>query len=74
MTVRCKMRLEDVVRNAWGGRKAFFTCIYDSSIEEDKRFQQATPSGSAEFVIDNPAATEQLTIGEYYYFDISVAK
>lgn len=70
MAIRCKMRLEDVVRNAWGGRKAFFSCQYDSSIPEDQRFQKATPSGSAEFVIDNPKASEQLVIGEYYYLDL----
>lgn len=72
MAMRCKMRLEDVVRNTWGGRKAFFSCIYDSSIPEDKSFQKATPTGSAEFVIDNPKANEQLVIGEYYYVDFNV--
>jgi hypothetical protein len=70
MAIRCKMRLEDVVRNSWGGRKAFFSCAYDDTIPEDQRFQKATPSGSAEFVIDNPKASEQLVIGEYYYLDL----
>ena len=70
MAIRCKMRLEDVVRNAWGGRKAFFSCQYDQRLaEEDVAFQKATPTGSAEFVIDNPKASEQLVIGEYYYVD-----
>lgn len=70
MAIRCKMRLEDVVRNAWGGRKAFFSCQYDQRLaEEDAAFQQATPTGSAEFVIDNPKASGQLVIGEYYYVD-----
>jgi hypothetical protein len=70
MGIRCKMKLADVVRTAWGGRKAFFECIYDQKLaEEDVGFQKATPSGSAEFMIDNPKATEQLVIGEYYYVD-----
>ena len=70
MAIRCKMRLEDVVRNAWGGRKAFFSCQYDQRLAEaDVAFQKATPTGSAEFVIDNPKASEQLVIGEYYYVD-----
>ena len=70
MAIRCKMRLEDVVRNAWGGRKAFFSCQYDQRLaEEDAAFQKASPTGSAEFVIDNPKASEQLVIGEYYYVD-----
>jgi hypothetical protein len=34
-------------------------------------FMKATPWGQVEFIVDNPAATAQLTIGEYYYFDIN---
>lgn len=72
MAIRCKMRLSDVIRNAWGGRKAFFECIYDEGLaKEDAGFQKATPTGSAEFVIDNPKATEQLVIGKYYYVEFS---
>lgn len=70
MAIRCKMQLEDVMRTSYGSRKAFFRCIYDQKLsEEDVGFQKATPSGSAEFMIDNPKATEQLVIGEYYYVD-----
>ena len=70
MGIRCKMQLQDVMRIAYGGRKAFFTCSYDQKLaDEDVGFQKATPSGSAEFIIDNPKATEQLVIGEYYYVD-----
>lgn len=72
MTIRCKMQLEDVMRTSWGQRKAFFRCIYDEKLaNEDRSFQQASPSGSAEYVIDNPKATEQLVIGEYYYVDFT---
>jgi hypothetical protein len=64
------MRLDDVINNAWGGKKAFFRCEYDSKLaEEDVGFQKATPTGQAEFVIDNPKASEQLVIGGYYYVD-----
>lgn len=70
MAIRCKMRLDDVVSNAWGGRKALFSCTYDEKLaKEDASFQKATPSGHAEFVIDNPKASEQLVIGNYYYVD-----
>ena len=74
MSTRAKMRLEGVYAQSWGGAKVIFSCIYDASIEEDRRFQKATPSGMAEFQIDNPAAAEQLVIGKYYYFDISPAE
>jgi hypothetical protein len=64
------MQLEDVMRTSYGSRKAFFRCMYDQKLsDEDVGFQKATPSGSAEFMIDNHKATEQLVIGEYYYVD-----
>jgi hypothetical protein len=70
MAIRCKMRLDNVFRQQWGGIKAFFSCIYDPKLaEEDVAFQKATPTGNAEFVIDNPKAAEQLVIGNYYYVD-----
>lgn len=74
MSIRCKMRLENVYAQAWGGAKAIFSCQYDAKIcEEDRSFQKATPSGAAEYVIDNPAAASQLVIGASYYFDITPA-
>lgn len=72
MSIRAKMRLDNVTHNTWGGIKALFSCQYDPTKEEDRSFQKATPSGSAEFVIDNPAVFPQLVIGKDYYFDITV--
>jgi hypothetical protein len=66
------MRLDNVFANEWGGAKAIFRCEYDSALcEEDRSFQKATPTGTATFVIDNPAAAEQMVIGRHYYFDIT---
>lgn len=74
MGIRCKMHLESIFAQAWGGSKAVFRCSYDQKLsDEDASFQKATPSGFAEFVIDNPKATEQLVIGEYYYVDFTPA-
>lgn len=74
MAIRAKMRLQNVIAQQWGGAKAIFTWEYDPKlIEEDSSFQKATPSGTAEFQIDNPKATEQLVIGKSYYFDIAPA-
>lgn len=70
--IRCKMHLENIFAQSWGGAKAIFRCSYDSKLtEEDISFQKATPSGMAEFVIDNPKAAAQLVIGEYYYVDFT---
>lgn len=69
------MQLESVIPNVWGGSQAIFRCQYDpQTIEEDKGFQKATPTGEARFQIDNPKATEQLVIGKHYYFDITPAE
>ena len=71
MTIRCKMRLENVFGKAWGGSKAIFRCSYDEALAEDRAFQKATPSGFAEFDVDNPKAAEQLIIGQNYYVDFT---
>lgn len=73
MAICAKMRLEGVYGQSWGGSKAIFRCDYDPSSPEDLRFQKATPTGMAEFQIDNPKASEQLVIGKSYYFDITPA-
>lgn len=71
MTIRAKMTLEGVYASTWGGAKAIFRAVYDPKLPEDLRFQKATPTAMAEFMIDNPAAASQLVIGKAYYFDIT---
>lgn len=73
MGIRCKMTLENIYANAWGGSKAIFRCIYDKEVAEDVSFAKATPTGFAEYHIDNPAAAEQLVIGKQYYVDFTPA-
>jgi hypothetical protein len=46
---------------------------YDATIEEDRRFAQATPTGRLEMFVDNPAALAQLPIGSVHYLDFSPA-
>ena len=72
MGIRAKMRLENVFAQAYGGAKAIFRCEYDQQVAEDVSFQKATPSGHAEFQIDNPKAAEQLIIGRAYYVDFNI--
>jgi len=72
MAIKCKMRLEHVIPIVYGGAKAIFRCEYDPQlIAEDVGFSRATPQGVAEFIFDNPRASEQLIIGETYYFTIT---
>lgn len=42
------------------GKKINFQAIYDPSIPEDKRFMEASPSGSLEFFVNNPAAIVEM--------------
>lgn len=69
--VRAKMTLTSVTENSWGSKSLKFTSQYDTTIPEDQRFQKATPSASAEFAIDNPAALEQFKLGQSYYLDFT---
>lgn len=45
---------------------------YDSSIEEDRRFAKATPSGRMELTIDNPPALAAFPLGSVHYVDFTV--
>lgn len=70
--VRAKFCLTAVTQYGnHAGKKLIFTAQYDNSIEEDRRFAKATPNGSFEMFVDNPAALAFFEIGKYYYFDAS---
>jgi hypothetical protein len=71
--VRAKMVLTSVTERSWGGKELEFSSQYDTSIPEDQRFQKATPSATARFQIDNPAALAQFTLGKAYYLDFTEA-
>jgi hypothetical protein len=73
MTVQAVLFLSAITEHHWGGKLLRFEARYDESIPEDKRFQKATPSASAEFMIDNPSALEQFNIGQSYYVDFTPA-
>lgn len=71
--VRAKFTLTEVTKMHWSpnAQRLKFTAEYDSSIPEDQRFQQATPWGSFEMQVDNPAALARLELGKSYYVDIT---
>jgi hypothetical protein len=82
MTIRAKMTVYSIEEmSSWtpgtpGQKKVRFTACYDSTLPEDQRFQKATPSASAEFLIDpgQTSALDQIKLGESYYFDISICQ
>jgi hypothetical protein len=75
MSIRAKFTLVSVTSHAWSStsKTLKFQAQYDQSIPEDQRFQKATPSGSFEMQVDNPAAIEQFELGKAYYLDLSPA-
>lgn len=73
MTVRAKMRLNAITEHDTGSKTLKFYTSYDQTIPEDQRFMKATPSGTIEMLVDNPAALEQFKIGESYYVDFTPA-
>lgn len=73
MNVRCKMKLTQIVSTEYHPgyvqKRFVFEAQYDNSIEEDRRFAKASPTGRFEIQVDNPVAADAFTVGEYYYFD-----
>ncbi len=69
--VRAKFQLTEIHNLHWTpvGKRLIFQASYDSTIPEDRRFAQATPSGRFEMQVDNPSALAAFELGKYYYFD-----
>jgi hypothetical protein len=70
--IRAKFYVQKVAKTAWGGGvEVTLSPQYDTTIEEDKRFSKATPSGTIQLYIDNPPASEYLALGKYFYVDFT---
>jgi hypothetical protein len=77
MNVRAKFQLAAITDHAGftSGKTFRFVPHYDTSIPEDKRFMEATPSGSIEMFVTNPAVHETFKNGDFFYVDFTpVAK
>ena len=75
--VRAKFRLSEKKSLDYGNGPEItlvFTAQYDQSIEEDRRFQKATPTGRFEMRVDNPTALAFFTLGKQYYIDMTEAE
>lgn len=70
--VRGKFRVIKISETAYGsGKEVVLQPEYDTSIDEDRRYSKATPSGQITMFIDNPPALEYLKLGEYFYVDFT---
>lgn len=71
--VRAKFMVTEVRQHHWNSnaRTIVLTPQYDQSIPEDQRFNDATPTGHFEMLVNNPKAIEALPIGKQFYIDIT---
>ena len=69
----CKFKVESVTQRRWhqdrevSEEKIVFTTVYDPSIREDRNFAEATPMGTIEISVTNPAIIGKIRPGESYY-------
>jgi len=67
---RCKFTCTGVTRHSWPGQTVKLQTQYDDKIPEDQKFSTATPSGSMEMTINNPALEGFFEPGKNYYIDV----
>lgn len=73
MSIRAKLTVTQITEynNNNYGKTVKLSCVYDPEIPEDRRFCEATPSGSIELYISNPAALEQFALNKSFYADFT---
>jgi hypothetical protein len=71
--VRAKFQVQAITETSWGAKIFKLAPMYDTSIEEDRRYSKATPSGSLEMQINNPPAAAFFELGKSYYIDFTKA-
>ena len=70
--VRAKFVLMSIQAHAYGDSKTYrFAPQYDTSIPEDQRFAQYSPSGELWIQVTNPVVHETWKLGESYYLDFT---
>lgn len=72
MIARCKFVVDSVTHHAYGGRTIKLQTQYDQTIPEDRAFTKATPTGSIEIRVDNPAVFDVFAPGNTVYVDVTV--
>ena len=69
--IRAKLRVRTIAEHDRSptSRTVTLQAVYDTSIPEDQRFFDATPSASFELLVNNPKALEELKLGRAFYLD-----
>lgn len=82
MAVKAKFKVSSEQTFEYGGQKLFLNAVVPQIIDgqpefenpEDESFWNATPSGSMEIQITNPAAAEQFQPGDSFYVTFEKAE
>ncbi len=70
MNIRAKFRVDEVTDYGGNTKRVKLSAKYDDSIPEDQRFHEATPTGSFEMTVTNPAALAELVPGRAFYLEL----
>ena len=76
MTVRAKFyvsKLDPYSPPSTGGEVVLFPVYSEDPNHENKKFWDATPSGTIQMIINNPAAFERFTMDKQFYVDFTPA-
>lgn len=72
--IRAKFKVQEITKTTWGNTRVILRPQYDKAIPEDQCFRDATPSGEMWMDVANPAALEQLKLGQTFYVDFTPAE
>lgn len=72
MKIRGKFTMQSSKQNAYNPtqREVVFGAVYDTTIPEDQRYAEATPSGQITMTVKESVA-ENWKLGESYYVDFT---
>ncbi len=72
MTIRAKFKVVAITQHTdYSAVTIKLAPRYDEKIPEDQRYASATPSGELSMLVDNPAAIEELRLGQSFYLDLT---
>ena len=73
---RAKFYVNQIIRTSgWNGATIKLQPVYSNDPQhENKKFWEATPSGSIELNINNPDAVEEFELGKEYFVDFTPAE
>jgi len=78
MTARCKFQITNLIPAysstdpaVSDAKRVVLETRYDNTVPEDQAFTKYTPCGRLDVIIDNPAVTNAIKVGDFVYVDIT---